>query len=298
MVKDRVGSFTASSFAELMVQRVVSDLAGWRQKGHQQSSCDPLKEFPDSRKRLLAFDNENGLAAAHSEPEEDITGEGSAVPSKDMKRAKKRLRVQQIQHQHNDHLASRTQPSDEAIQVIPLRQAAKEKQRKGQQVNGKKGDVANDGGKVGTLNRLRLPIASSDTNMRMLTCASSSRSSSVQSGSSTVHEVLETATEESPVSPGNTQCTEGHRTPSDGESYAEEAAPRPVSTTSAAASVEAQSADIPPRRRSLRISETTPSNKRVLFNLKKNKVVGAFSSPHSYASAALERRIYPPSFSF
>lgn len=287
--KRRVGVFTEPSFAQLMVQRVIADAGVQRQEIQRQEPYDPMKEFPNRRKRPATTDTDRSITEAQGEPADNAAGSDkvSAALPKDTYSATKRLRLQQEQQQGTEPLPSETDAADGTSHEAPARKVVKDKLGKGQPLNGKRGGHASTTDGAMVANGLRLPIKSSG-NKGARSSARSSSGPPTGDETSTHIAPLGPAAESGP-SPAETQST-GQRTPSGSESSVGDtvlpSVQGPVESAATAASVETKKGELPTRRRSPRISETNPSSKRVLFNLKKNKVVGKYPSPSNMAASS------------
>lgn len=270
-----IGNITETSFAQLMVDRVISNSAVQRQSVWRPD--DPLKEFPNQRKPRGSFDGTWNVGDAQSAPAGKCDTDSAALP-KATKREKKRRRLlqkEQQQWQEHDASPSGLLVADETPRGFPVQKPAKNKQRNMQPTTSKGTDAASAAMSL-SANGLRLPIRSSG--VKGDRCAVSSASSPACSETGSGKEADKSAAGYSP-SPADNQKEE-RRPPSGNESLMGQVlAPSIQEQTVSAASIplkETQNELPPSRRRSLRISETSPHSKRVLFNLKKNKVV-AFS---------------------
>lgn len=261
-----IGSFTEASFARLMVQRVLSSSAAQQQKFQQR--YDPLKEFPSQRKRAASPDGDGDVADAHPAPVGTTSTDSPALP-REKKRAKKRKRLQQPE-QELEALSSESLAVEETPRGSAAQKPSKNKIRKMQPSIRKESDATYTSLSLST-SGLRLPIKTSG--VKAVRCAGSSSSSTLTGND------ISSASEESKgasSSPVDKQKKE-HIQPSGSEAAGGECtSPSPQEPPVSTQLKAPQNEEPPPRRRSLRISEANPNSKRVLFNLKKNKVV-AFS---------------------
>ncbi|KAL8447613.1 hypothetical protein Emag_004223 [Eimeria magna] len=322
----RIGSLTPSTFARLMVQRVIPDSLAHQQQRDRpqqhrqrqpQQQLDSLHELvhetPQSRKRQASADDST------SAPEEAqaslmtpnatgsilVNSNTSQTPMGSLsKRAKKRMPMQQQQErqqqQRMDSLRSQVQAVSDAPCGASVQKAVKHKLKvlaadKGQ-VGAKTSEV------LSSASSLRLPIDSSAVKGVCYAAADGNSSCNIGDSGSSVSSSLreENIREEevsspassggSPSSPADTKG-EGWRTPFKAGSSADDlgsqeegAGAQPARSADSRAagraspSEEAPSSSCSSRRRSSRSLEASfvPSSKRVLFNLRKNKVV-AFS---------------------
>lgn len=271
----RVGTSTAASFAQLMVQRVIAD-AGVQQQ-NKQELYDPMKEFPNRRKRAAATDIDRRTAEAQSEPDDNAAASDKATPvlPKNVYSAEKRLRLQQKQQQGEESLPTATDAGGGMSHETPARKIVKDKLRKGQPLNGKRGGHMTPTDDATVASGLRLPIRSSGNKGG----SAKSTSDSPTGDERSTRKVPFGPGAVSGHSPAETQSA-GQSTPSgsDCSAGAEQlpSAQGPAAAMATATSGEAKTGELPSLRRSPRICETSPSSKRVLFNLKKNKIV-AFS---------------------
>ncbi|KAL8269805.1 hypothetical protein Esti_006284 [Eimeria stiedai] len=318
----RIGSLTPSTFARLMVQRVIPDSLANQQQQHQsqqhpqrqqQQQFDELvHKSPQSRKRQASADDPSSAPEeAPASPKISsasgsilIHGNASQRPMRTLsKRAKKRMRIQQQQEQQQQHPMNSSRSQIQAVCKTPcgapMQKAVKHKLKvltaKKRQVEAKKPEAV-------TSNSLRLPIDSSAVKGVCYTATDGSSSSVGGSSSSSDNssrkgkgirekEVSSPASlGASPPSPADTK-KKGWRIPSGGGSSADNLGPheegpdsQPATSAEsrpaarATSSEEAPSSSCSSRRRSPRSLEaaSVPGSKRVLFNLRKNKVV-AFS---------------------
>ncbi|OEH75029.1 nucleolar domain-containing protein [Cyclospora cayetanensis] len=280
LASDKIGSFSSSSFSSLLLQRVFANLGN----EPQQEPCEGSKDLPDTRKRLFLA-GESGdsdvFAVAQSEPEvssgvstADMDGKRPAVSRKEEKRPKKRRR---LQHQQHGQATQMTSPETQAPEGdAPARKAKKSRQKKGKQPNSTEegqGQTLTDG--QAAQGGLRLPIrssgASNSSNGLPVALEGSDRASVTVRPSLVppvhMHSEEQTTTSGSDTSgerSGDVAVSAQGSSSACGEQAAE------------AGSCKAEQGGQNLLRRSLRISEATPGSKRVLFNLKRNKVV-AFS---------------------
>ncbi|KAL8448832.1 hypothetical protein Emed_003540 [Eimeria media] len=328
----RIGSFTPSTFARLMVKRVIPDsptdqpqrqqLQQQLQQHPQQQLDELLHESPQSRKRQASTAEEPSSPmeeAQASNASGSIRIQSNALQTQMgalSKRAKKRMRMQQQQQQqqlpqqqqqqHVDSSRSQNQALSDAPCGAPMQKAVKHKLKvltsdKGQ-VKAKTSDTS-----ATSASSLRLPIDSSavkgvcyataDSNSSNSSNSSKSVESTSSVSSSRKGESIrdEKISSSSPAPPGGPASSsadtkkEDWGTPSKAGSSVDGLKPQEGATSaeSRPASCANSSEEAPPsssssscssRRRSSRSVETAavPTSKRVLFNLRKNKVV-AFS---------------------
>lgn len=266
----QVGSFTPRSFADLIVKRVISEFDAEKQKILQEIPCNPLLEYP-KRKRPLSSDLDGEKAAGTQRPSVCAiasSSDGSAVTPCETKRAKKRLRVQQLQQQMGEPGADETQAAGQA----GVQKAAKEKRRKGQIENGRKRGDTCARSTAASADGLRLPIQSSGVPHAASGSNNNSSDPGTGHGSSAQDSASDPAVDTVSAHSANCQPSGKQQSSSQSEVVKKGGAAAPSENTIVSVETQMRSG-APSRRRSLRISESAPSSKRVLFNLKKNKVV-------------------------
>lgn len=260
------------------MQRVISDTATRNQQLQRQPFGNAVKEFPRQRKRQADFNIYFSEADARSSSSDALAASciGSPISSKDAKDANKRSSMQKSHQQREvESVPSETQAAIKLPKENPVHKSVKNKQRKIYHGSGGE-DIGSSAADTASANGLRLPIKSSGN--KGVRCSTSDTSSSATGNeASSRSEALEALTVSS-VSSAETQSS-GHSTPESENSVGDCVSPsmqEPAVPAVMASSGENPGGKLSSRRRSLRISETTPSSKRVLFNLRKNKVVGKY----------------------
>ncbi|KAL8430739.1 hypothetical protein ACSSS7_005736 [Eimeria intestinalis] len=305
----RIGSFTPSTFARLMVQRVIPDSPANQQRReqpqhHPQRQQQPLDglhelvhESAHTRKRQASADGPSSAAQeAQASPKSSsasgslfIQSSASQIPEVTLsKRAKKRMRMQQQQKQM-EFSGSQMQAANERLWGGTMQKAVKHKLKV---LTADKGKVeAKTPEALTSPNSLRLPIDSSAVKGVCYAAAdgSSSASSSSSAKPSRKEEAAREVEASSPVSSGCSRSSpsdtkrEGHSSADDSEPQEEAAEIQQATSLDSMPAGSAASSEEDPssfscssRRRSPRSLEaaSVPSSKRVLFNLRKNKVVG------------------------
>ncbi|CDI85310.1 Nucleolar protein,Nop52 domain containing protein, putative [Eimeria praecox] len=294
-----IGPFTPKSFAKLLVDRVINAYDEEAQEAQRHKPCNPLLEYTKQKKRAFCFSvggektTDAPVAGGQSSAADASASAAAAAPAaaaaaeterlgapQERKKAKKKRRMQQ------EGLSGLSESlGEDVIQ----KKTTKDKWKKTNVYNGKTETDKDIQEAPVAANGLRLPIRSSGTSSSSSSNSSSNSNSSNSSSSSLASkedtDKKDTA-ETAPV--GVSASSEDCSSPKEGKinsfektkALAEDTA-APAAAAAAAAATDnadtaAAAAHTPQRRRSVRISESTPSSKRVLFNLKKNKVV-AFS---------------------